>query len=283
MMKTDRLFQLFFFILLSLAAHSGALAVNFCNVDEAKSANLLKYPKEILKNDKVVCLENTEDSLQYVEEELKESSNKVWLHVSDLTNLSINADKFSEIFVGKDFNLLVDGICSGECSRLLLPLASKTIFKDGSFAVLTDSAIKSRLAYYADSIINAKNNDAEVIDPVKMAAKIGADYQNKLQTDVIKEHAILFHSEVNVTHLYWNSFVSQSLKRSEFFCPKIRDLGVILTNEYFRENYIPIHRKAPFTLPSDDYIIKKFKSITDKEIILIKSYETEPLLDCNQS
>ena len=199
-------------------------------------------------------------------------------------DLSLSSSEIIDIFGREKFTLVIDGVCSGKCSRLLMPLANDIIFTDNSFAALTDNSINSR-GYYITKLVGSKNKNKTVkaSDLSKVSvneiAKLKPDYLNKLSDEYLPDIEIIKLSAKSVTHLTWHSFVRQNLTRQiNQECLPIDSLAVILTPEYFSLNYFRV--KGRYALPSDNSIIEQLGQIMTDETIIIYSYEKEPFSGC---
>jgi hypothetical protein len=191
-------------------------------------------------------------------------------------DLNFSSSEIIDLFGSDKIILVIDGMCAGKCSRLLMPLARKIVFTKGSFAALTDNSINSRGYYirkYAGPKI--KNNTINVSDAIKLKT----DYSNKISGEYLADLEIMELAAKNVTHLTWHSFVRQSLVRQiNRKCLPVDSLAVILTLEYYRLNSLRV--KGRYVLPSDDSIIKQVNQTMPGKNIMIYSYQKEPFSGC---
>jgi len=196
-------------------------------------------------------------------------------------NLDIKSEEILNELGDKKFTLLVDGICVGACSRLIMPLASKVSFSDKSFAILTDSSIETRihnaLAFTKFSMMKNKRDLSG--DDVQKILSEKEDYQDKLRNQYFSDVRILELSAKSATHLTWHAHERLSLEsRGKRECRPIRSLGVVLTPEYLRMNMFMLN--GTYKLPSEDYIIQSLKPVLGDNPTLIYSFQSQPFYGC---
>ncbi len=234
-------------------------------------------PKQLISNfdSNVGCILNNKTGLTDRDLEVVRKHEFKVLFVKDLINIEASLESFSDTFLGKDFHLIVDGICAGECSRLLIPLAKSTSFTDGSFAVLNESSLKSRLAHGVEAIVNGSTEgDPFGTSDKKYSQEFGDIFQRELR--------IISTTQTNVTHLLWHSFLRRSTIASRSGCGAKKQTIILLTAEYYRENfiYVPDANVAKITQLKIDQVNKKIKDLFGNNAVLYTPFELRPVFSC---
>ncbi len=176
-----------------------------------------------------------------------------------------------------DFNLFIHGVCAQDCSRLLIPLATKIYFTPDSFAMLDNSTVVSNLRFMAKKLNLTPTETISISNEKFFTAQ--ADYEAYLNNHYLTDFNLLAKTQTNVTHLTWHSFALQQLKRGENSkCWSKKKFGVILTPNYFWENSARVNKH--YSLPNKSSIIKSVNEAFGTKHTLIYSYESLPFYGC---
>ena len=187
-------------------------------------------------------------------------------------DLNLSSTEIMDVFGDVKFTLVVAGICAGKCSRLLMPIAGKTVFTKNSFAALTDNSIPSKAYHNREHLsVKMKNNTLNMQDIHDAEDK----YQTRISEEYLPDIKIIKLSKKSVTHLTWNSFVRQSLvTQLDRKCLPINSVVVILNRNYLKMNLFTL--KGNYSPPSDETIINEIGKAFPEKSILIHSYDHQP-------
>lgn len=159
-----------------------------------------------------------------------------------------------------NLSVIIDRPCLAICSRLLLPVADKVVFKENGFAALTDSTAKSVIAGEAELFFDKYNENSSQ----ESLGNIGRQYQENTLQRLKDELEIVVKSGSNYTHLSYHSQARQILKRTlQNKCVPLPNIAVILDERYFRENRIKVLRDRNLPLDTKiSYITENIKDVT---------------------
>jgi len=266
-MKLTFVFFLMVFFSLSLKCH----AENSITLEQISTCKAGHHTKGI----NYICL--TPQTLNIKNLFLADDINNIVV-VENTSALNFTSKEILETFADKKFNLLISGVCAGNCSRLLLPLAESVTINENAIVVLNDSSLETRSYNLGKKILNSKYKAGNGIMSLEQYRKTQSNYNNKFKNDYYTDLKIIKKSKVNITHLTWHSYVRQTLKvSSNKFCKSINSLNIILTPDYFYENNI-IYNKN-YKLPQRKQIIELLNNELDDPMI-IYSYEDKPFNGC---
>jgi len=201
------------------------------------------------------------------------------LLVHNLIDFELDTRDLLEITKEKSFALVIDGICAGKCSRLLMPLASEISFTSGSFAALTDSSIESRISHSAKQLFGKKGENFRLKLSRDEVEGLHPSYARQIENEYSLDLKLIAQSDTSVSHLNWHSSVRQILKyNDDTQCWPINFLAVILTPDYLHENGLG-RLNGSHSIPIRQEILK----VVERELgdfLVIYSYDTEPLNQC---
>lgn len=177
------------------------------------------------------------------------------------------------------FVLVVDGICAGDCSLLLMPLARGTSFLPDSFSVLTKSSVPSRFRYLGKSMFGNQKMPNQIA--LKDFSKAEKEYVNFVNSKINVDYKLISTTRTNLTHLTWHSHVQQDIYRSgPIRCRPLKSLGVVLTDEYFKENSMLILGEYKF--PSKKVILEKMAQRFKDDYVLANPFSNTLLEKCRK-
>lgn len=266
----------FFFlsILITLLCSVNATGATSC------SDLLSKHTNEAMNLDNAHCLENTELSFKNAKS-YTQPDNEITIFANNLVNMDITVSELSDLFSGKEFHLVVHGICAGKCSRLLIPLATSTSFTEGSFAVLNESSLQSRLTHGVSLILDHSKVD-------KSLGIIGTNeknYRSQYNETFVEELAILRETRVSVIHLLWHEFMLNTALANKSACNVKDPIIVLLTSKYFKQNfiYVPKSVHTIYEKIDLDSVDSKMKKVFGDNAVLYTPFNNQPTFDCDVS
>lgn len=211
---------------------------------------------------------------------LEESSGS-HIYIKDAFLTTINPEHVPFLKDSKINFLIVDGVCGGDCSRLLLPVSKKRFFTQGSFAVLTDSSIETRSTVLGIFLFEEKGLQIDQGFPLKEVKNFELNYQDNIVNKFARDINLLSATNSNLSHLNWHSFVRQSLVHSEgLTCIPIKKLGVVLTNEYLNSNGMKTNSYQDPTVSNILTFFRKRDDFDDWKVVY--SYSFDPIHGCRR-
>jgi len=225
----------------------------------------------------ITCLPNNGDELLGFRIE----KDKPWILVTSDTNIDLTSKEFSTVFGQDNFSLIIDGICWGMCSRLLLPLSDEVVFTKNSVAVLSDSSIDSWTHNGIKIVMPDTFNSHKTATPHSGPKSFKESYEYKVRHTYLVDIELLLDTRVNIAHLTWHTSMRQVLKNKHPECLPIRSFAVILTPKYLRVNgIITKEQMYNYKLPKFDEISTEFYDTFGTETLAVYAYTPELLAKC---
>jgi len=204
------------------------------------------------------------------------------LRVSNISNFELSFQELEGIFSKKEFYLQINGLCAGECARLVAPLARTINLEKGAIIALTDSSIQTRLGHLATSLQSGSFNQSQEGNSISGNEMLAINRQFKKNhvEKHISEIKLLSQSEISATHLMLHTFTKEHLRNTSFSNCSLTTtpLGIVLTQDYLLDNLFIFN--DDYQLPSKKEIILAFEKSKFFPSTLTYSYENRPFLKC---
>jgi len=257
-------------LLLATPSHASSAQANEGIVDCHNKITKFMDDASPIDSNKI-CLNQSRNKI--IETEISDKLHN-YIYAENSINMNANINVLKKIERTKT-TLIIDGICSGDCSRLLAPLADRIILKERAFIALTDSSIPSRYAFFG-----AKIHESIFLEKgmtLNEMKALSEKYTIEKNEKFVEEVRLIANTHVNLSHLQWHSQVRQTLKHTQSNCWPVKSLIIILTPSYLKENGFNI--SGDKTPPVKSEILNIIEPLYESPISLY-SYDQTPLEAC---